>query len=213
MFVHGALAMTTLKAINRARFHRISAPIFVGAALASIVSGCSGLGSSEIDRRGRSQGWSQITLPNVAADEAYAAGRYAVSQWFRVVEDDPSRGTLASAYEEGTQRGGTGRIRDAAVNYPNRVRRRAMMTVEPRGTGCVIKCRVAVQRLDTADHRMFRQNNQFGDVPNETPIDRDAGITPQQDQVWTDIPRDTSREKEILAIVRDRVSKGEDAQP
>ena len=205
--------MSTLQKINCPSVNRLGLPAVVGVVLVSlVVGGCSDLGSSAIDRRGRSAGWSQITLPDVSVDEAYVAGRYAVSQWFRLIEDDPSRGYLESAYEEGTQRGGTGRLRDTAVNYPNRVRRRAMMMVEPRGTGCTVKCRVAVQRLDTADHRVFRQNDQFGDVPNDTPIDRDAATSASQNQVWTDLPRETSREREILAIIRDRVSNRQNEQ-
>ncbi len=206
--------MYKFKAIDRASVLIPAVPVLVGAILARLVfSGCSDPGSSPLDRRGRSSGWSEITLPNVSQDEAYAASRYAMGQWFRIVTEDPIRGYLESAYEEGTQRGGTGRMRDAAVNYPNRVRRRAMMRVEPRGSGCSVQCRVAVQRLDTADHRVFRQNDQFGDVPNQTPIDRDAGTTAQQNQVWTDLPRETSREREILALVRERVSNGGTTEP
>ena len=72
------------------------------------------------------------------------------------------------------------------------------------------KCRVQVDRLDTADHRVFRRNEQFSDVPNDTPIDSGAGVSAKQDQVWTPMPRDGQLERQILDLVRSRVIKEEE---
>jgi hypothetical protein len=126
-------------------------------------------------------------------------------QWFPIAEASPEEGLIRSATREYDQQGGTGRIRDDTIGYRNRMRRTAMLLISEWGTGCVAKCRVRVQRLDTSDHQVFRRNEQFGDVPSETPIDREAGIRPSQDQVWTDRPRDRDLERQIRELLRSRV--------
>ncbi len=174
--------------------------------------GCSDSGpSSRIDtRRSATADWTQARLPNVPSDAAYAAGMYAMQQWFRLAEMDPDRMVIQSAPSEYEQKGGTGRIRDAAVGYRNRMRRIGALVVQEVADGCIVKCKVVVQRLDTADHRVFRANQQFGDVPNETPIQQEAGVSPRQEQVWTDMPRDRGLERQILDVVRSRLEGNED---
>lgn len=168
--------------------------------------GCSDAKDRDVEMGGgRESGWSQMQLPGVTRDAAFEAGQYSLQQWFRVAEVSADGGVIRSATEEYDQKGGTGRIRDSAVGYRNRMRRSAILVIRPLGEGCVAKCRVQVERLDTADHRVFRSNEQFGDVPNETPIDREAAVSAQQDQVWTPMPRDRPLEREILDLLRSRV--------
>ncbi len=157
---------------------------------------------------GREAGWSQATLPGVSEPAAREAGVYAMRQWFRLDPAAPADGVIQGLPEEYEQRGGTGRIRDEAVGYRNRLRRTATLVIQETPTGCVAKCRVQVERLDTADHRVFSSNEQFGDVPNETPIDREAGVTPRQQQVWTTLPRDRDLERRILNVLRDELAQG-----
>ena len=154
-------------------------------------------------------GWSQSPPLSAPREAVFDAGVYAMKQWFRLAEVSPVEGLIRSATEEYQQEGGTGRIRDDAVGYQNRMRRTASLVIREQGDAYIARCRIQVERLDTADHRVFRRQQQFGDVPNETPIDRDAGISPRQDQVWTPMPRDRSLERQILTILRSRVT-GED---
>jgi hypothetical protein len=179
-----------------------------GAMLVVWAAGCSDLqppGSGG----GRMTGWSQIRLPDTSPERAFEAGLYAMQQLFPIAKNSPAEGLIRSATVEYDQKGGTGRIRDDAVGYRNRMRRTATLLIVERETGCIAKCRVRVQRLDTADHQVFRRNEQFDDVPRETPIDREAGIRPSQDQVWTDQPRDRELERQIRNLLRSRVM-GED---
>jgi hypothetical protein len=178
---------------------------FCPAAAVILAGGCSEIDRAEL-RRTKTEGWAQLRLPGTSKQAAFDAGVYAMRQWFNLRSVSAERGLIEAIPAEYEQKGGTGRIRDAAIGYTNRMRRTGAMMVEDRGTGCVVKCRIGVQRLDTADHRVFRQNEQFGDLPTETPIDREAGVSPQQNRVWTDMPRDKSREREILAVVRNRVT-------
>ena len=154
--------------------------------------------------RARNEGWTTIRLPNTSRAEAFAAGEYAMRQWFRLEEVSPNNGQIRSVMMEFNQRGGTERLRDA-VKFPNRMRHRARLVVLEQAPDTIVRCIVEVQRLDTADHRVFRANERFTDYPNDTPIDRDAGITAGQDQVWTDMPRDRQLESDIVSVVKSRV--------
>ena len=133
-------------------------------------------------------------------------------QWFRLEEVAPVNGQIRSALSEYDQRGGTERLRDA-VKFPNRMRHRATLIVMEQAPDTIVRCAVSVQRLDSADHRVFRSNERFTDYPNDTPIDRDAGVTASQDQVWTDMPRNRQLESDILSVVKSRVGKAAQATP
>ncbi len=163
--------------------------------------GCSGPGAGG----GHKSGWMNARLPDASLDAAFDAGVYAMGQWFSLDEVSREDGEIRSAPQEYRQEGGTGRLRDNTIGYRNRMRRVAALTFSESERGCVAHCRVLVDRLDTSDHRVFRRNDQFADVPNETPIDNDAGIRPDQAQVWTPMPRDRERERQILALLRERV--------
>jgi len=184
---------------------RAGLPVLV--VLGGLTVGCSDARPSDsIDTRRSATGdWTQVRLPNTPPEAGFNAGLYAMQQWFRVTETDPQRGVIQSAPSEYEQKGGTGRIRDAAIGFRNRMRRIGAIVVQEVGDGCIVKCKVAVQRLDTADHRVFRSNQQFGDVPNETPIQQEAGVSPRQEQVWTDMPRDRALERQILDVVQNRL--------
>lgn len=159
----------------------------------------------------RTEGWSQVILPDVSRAAAFDAGLYAMRQWFRIEESLPESGSIRSAAVEYDQKGGTGRVRDAAIGYTNRMRRSATLVVQESGGRCVARCVVHVERLDTADHRVFRDARRFDDYPTETPIDSEAGVSRSQDQVWTAMPRDRSLERDILNVLKSRVIEPETA--
>lgn len=167
--------------------------------------GCSELASGGIGGE-RGESWSRVTLPKVSRAEAFDAGVYAMRQWFRLESVAPESGSVQSVMSEYEQKGGTGRIRDAALGYRNRMRRQATLVVEESSAGSVARCIVKVERLDTADHRVFRDQTRFEDYPTETPIDREAGVSARQDEAWTEMPRDRGLEREILAVLKNRAT-------
>ena len=175
-----------------------------------VVAVCHCAGCSDADytspARARKEGWTTVRLQNTSRAEAMAACEYAVKQWFRVEEVSQPNGQIKSVMMEYNQRGGTERIRDV-VKFPNRMRHQARVVVLEQGPDTLVRCAVMVQRLDTADRRVFRDQDRFTDYPNDTPIDRDAGVTANQSEVWTDLPRDRQLESDILGVVKNRVAK------
>ncbi len=173
-------------------------------------SGCSDLNSEGGSRTPTSR-WNRINLPNTPPDAAFDAGVAALRQYFPTVATSRTEGRIDTPMVEYSQRGGTERIRDAAVNHNNRMRRKATLIITPSGDGCFAICEVRVQRMDTADQRAFQQHREFSDVPNQTPIQRDAGVSGEQSESWTEMPRDAKLERDILQIVFNRVNARDEA--
>ncbi len=180
---------------------------------------CTALGgfgcADPVDSMGGSQragGGRQLRLANVSVDRAFEAGTYAMQQWFRGVDPRPSGGLIRGLATEYTQSGGTERIRDV-IGFPNRMRRRGTLSIQALGDGCRLICRVDRERLDTSDHRIFRQQRSINDLPNQTPIERDAGLTASQEQAWTSLPRDRALEQDILELIRSRTGASSQENP
>lgn len=176
---------------------------------AIVMCGCSDF-EEPAPTRARNEGWSTIRMPFITRDAAYDAGLKAMQQWFKIAEASKVDGQIRSVTTEYEQKGGTGRIRDAALGFKNRMRRTATIYVEGEGQGSVARCVVEVQRLDTAEYRTFQDNDRFDDTANQTPIDRDASVRTTKDQVWTDMPHDRQLEGDILSVLR---AKATSAQP
>lgn len=64
-----------------------------------------------------------------------------------------------------------------------------------------VYCQVAIQEQTTEAHRMFRRNHMISDTPGETPIDREAATTDEQNIVWQTIGRDKAAERRILEAI------------
>ena len=206
------------KGVGRAmRFRNgLAALAILGGLALTGMAGCSQSGDGVFSPRPRVEGWSQRQVPGVTLDEAVTASAAAVRQWFPRTDVRVSNyGLIRTGAVEYSQKGGTERIRDS-IGYRNRLRRSATIEVRPGENGCVVKCVVERQRLDTADRRVFQQNDSRNDVPNETPVTRgDAGLRVDQQDAWTDMPRDRALESDILSaiVARMTAAKGPDAAP
>lgn len=177
------------------------------AALALAPLGCSQLTLDPSHRTERG-GSTPLRLPGTPLEPAFESGIAAVRQYFRSVQVLRQEGRIESALVEYDQKGGTGRFRDEALKYRNRMRRRATLWFNESGAGCIVRCQVRVQRLDTEDHRIFHRQREFNDVPNATPIDREAATRSEQNQVWTEMPRDSKLERELLQVLHNQVTAG-----
>lgn len=184
--------------------------IWCGMVWAAAWPGCSDMEDGPTQRSAPSR-WNRIALPTAQPDQAFDAAIDAVRQYFTVFDASRSDLRIVTPMVEYSQRGGTERILDSTLRPNNRMRRRATVLITPSGNGCIALCEVSVQRLDTADQRTFQQHREFNDLPNATPIERDAGVSASQAEAWTDMPRDSRLEREILQIIFNRVSPPKDA--
>jgi hypothetical protein len=151
-------------------------------------------------------------LGGVAKAAAYDQAKVTLREFnFRIAEENSERGLIRSAPNAETIAGGTGRIRDQTVNYPNRIRRTATLEVIARGDSVELLCKVLVERLDTSDHQVFRREHGTGDVPTDTPIQEEGGVTSRQNEVWTLVRRDRQMERQIMAAWAERLGGSREA--
>lgn len=196
--------MNTNYEMNQRRAARLCASL-----LLTILAGCNSGGGEGVVDRPRVEGWSQRRASGVSVDRATEATKASLQQWFGRVNVQPGSTLLVQGGpSEYAQKGGGDRIRDT-VGFNNRLRRTATVQIRAIDDGCQIQCVVERQRLDTADHRVLQENRGGSDVPNATPIERDAGLTRDQQDSWTDLPRDRDMERTILNSILARLRGGD----
>jgi hypothetical protein len=191
-----------MKAITRWTWRWMSG----ACALAAVIgAGCESSGLGGVGYTGYKR---QIMCPvqDVKPANAMELGRRVLAKnGFRIKNVDMDSLTIETYPTEQTVRGQEGRLRDTVVKVPNRVRRTATLEFSTRGGDLQAWCQVKIERLTTADHRVFAQQRQFEDAPTQTPIDREGATTEQQNTVWTSAGRDDSLEQLILSELRDRI--------
>ena len=182
--------------------------ILACAALSVVLTvGCS-TGGSDFAGIGYTGHKKQVMCPatDIKMDQAMALGRRVLaSHGLRVKTVDMDQYSLETFASEKTVRGGEGRLRDAVVKMPNRVRRTALLEFTTRGGDLQAWCQVKMERQSTADHRVWQRQREFDDAPVETPIERDGATTAKQNTVWTSAGRDESLERQILSDLRQRI--------
>ena len=151
-----------------------------------------------------------ILLPDVSEERALAGTREVLREFkFSIETADPGAGYLRTSPIEQTIFGGTGRISDPFVRSPNRIRLIAEAYVRAREGGSEVRLAVSRERLDTATYRTYAREHRNEDMPTETPIDREAGTSPEQYESWTPIGRDRELEGNLRQALEERLAGGE----
>ena len=151
-------------------------------------------------------------MTGVSKADAYRAAKATLREYdFRLGEEDRAKGRLRSVPRAETMAGGTGRLRDTALKYPNRVRRIALLEIVPHAEALELMCKVLLERLDTSDHKVFRREHGTHDVPSDTPIQEDGGLSGGENEVWTLVRRDRALERQMMAAWEERMTGQADA--
>ncbi len=91
-------------------------------------------------------------------------------------------------------------------------RRHAEVRVASDADRSAIYCKVLLQQRVTEAHRMMQRDYSGQDTPNETPIDRDAATTQEQNTLWRTLRRDRRSEHELLNAI-DKASSPQPTTP
>ena len=91
--------------------------------------------------------------------------------------------------------------RGTRISSRSDVRQIAEVRVTYAGDDVKVYCRVLLQEQTTRVHQIFAQDRGISDMPDATPIDRDAGTTEQQNIVWQNVSRDKTAERAILRAI------------
>jgi hypothetical protein len=66
---------------------------------------------------------------------------------------------------------------------------------------------VVRERQDTTTRRAFMREREDVDFPSDTPIDHEAGTSPEQYESWTRIGRDRQLENSICRSLEERLAQ------
>jgi len=161
------------------------------------LAGCAlylvGCASSGLSARNYSVHSTTIKDRNVLLDAAQTA---LIAEGYRIDRVDLRNGLVSTEPIE------TVLQRHERLSSRTRSRRHAQVRVEPGPEFLNIYCKVALQEQMTEAHRMFESQQNRLDTPGQTPIDRDAATTNEQNTVWRTTGRDKVAERRILDIIR-----------
>jgi hypothetical protein len=137
------------------------------------------------------------------------AAEGALAEHFPLARRDLGARRITTLATESAAPGGGERIGDV-VGATRRERRRAEVVVEPASEGVKVFCKVLVQEYDTEAHQVFSRDHALDDRSRDTPAQRDAASTSEQNAVWRTKRRDKDLERRILRDVQSRLG-GADA--
>lgn len=142
-------------------------------------------------------------LADTPYDAAFNAAEQALAEQFRIAIRDPEGGNLRTQPVESIENADPGHLLRDAVGAHQRVRRFAELRLRRRDGGVEFYCKVTVQHRQTGVAQAMLRNRGAYDQPTDTPADRDAGLTDEQNAVWITRARDRSMERQILASIRE----------
>ena len=174
--------------------------------LLAAAAGCSETGGVRM----RQQEWA---LEDAEPDAVLAEGTTILQREFGRVKVDRAARRIVTAPVEFTTGRESGTARDL-YGGQSTMRRVAEFSVGRRGGTTVARLRVDVQRRDTVQRAVVQpEGYRLSDAPgHETPVDRDAATTTEQNTVWTQVRRDTRLERQLLEELRERFARGDGGQ-
>lgn len=129
------------------------------------------------------------------------AAQRTVREGFTISDSDHDSGII-----RGEQRRTDGTSsRTTQVGSPLRTRKIAEVRVVQHDSDVEVLCRVFVQENTTDAVRMLTREHRGYDQAYNTPAERDAGTTRDQNTVWRNRGRDRVTERQILASIREIV--------
>lgn len=173
----------------------------LGAALTVAIAGCDTTGV----RRDFSS-YQRQRFSGVEFAAAMAAAERAVGEHFPIAERDAETGVVRSAPSEG-RAGEAGDPAHPNLGTPSRARRLAEVRVLRDDDGIEVLCRVQLQQMETDPFRSRHYDRGAFDEPTDSPAERDASTTPEQNALWQTRRRDRAMERAILAAVAEQLGR------
>lgn len=148
--------------------------------------------------------YNAITMSGATEDAVLDAAEGALAEHFQLARRDAGTRTITTLPTESTVTGKGERIGDV-IGATRRERRTAEVRVEPAGPTVKVFCKVLVQEYDTDAHQVFSRDLASDDRPGDTPAQRDAATTTEQNAVWRTKMRDKEMERQILRDIQERL--------
>lgn len=168
-------------------FLRLPGGLVVAVSLAWTVLGCMGPQTVPAKPARIEPGnYRTLQLDTNDYSAAFAAAQGAVQDHFQIASADPATGVIQLVPSEYTRLGGA------------RYRRVGQVVLWNTGTYIVAAAQIQIEKYATPSIRAIQPAFGGDDRPGTTPIQQDAGLTPQQQDYWMAERRDTALEGQIL---------------
>lgn len=146
-------------------------------------------------------GYTSRPLNTSDFDAALAAAEGAVMEHFEIASVDRRTGLITFRPSEYTRLGGA------------RMRRTGRLGLNRVGDNVYASVQVEMERYATPTIRAMSRQFTADDRPGLTPIQEDAGLTPQQQEYWSVEGRDTQLENRILNQMVEALAQVQQAAP
>ncbi len=138
--------------------------------------------------------------------DAFDAAEQALQERFKIEVREPGRGYLkTAAVLTSAPRKAT--VLDSKLRSKRAVRKSVEIRIEPEGDGVVVGCRASIEENQSGAHRMYQRSHTISDIPSDTPAERGAASTPEQDAVWKTVGRDKALERQIYRAITEILAK------
>jgi len=136
-------------------------------------------------------------------DILVVAQRVLLDMGFSIANHDEISGVITTQPEFSDAPSG------ARLGTPREQRRIIEIRAAETSSGANVYCRAVIEELITAIYQFQAADQRMSDS-GDTPIDRDAATTREQNSVWRMVRRDTLLERNILAEVERRLISTDD---
>lgn len=130
-------------------------------------------------------------LGDVDYNAAYQAGLGAMSNYFTIQSADAKTGRIVAQPQPASPTAGK-------IVSSTQGREVAVLQITRDSAGVVAGIRVDIQRQEEPAYQSFSQMYSNTDVPNQTPAQREAALSPEQVQAWRTVGHNYDMERRIL---------------
>lgn len=180
------------------RFTFKTLALIIPAFVVVLASGCATTAATPVNYSIRPVTERNVELVLDAAEAALVENGFAIAQ------RNAKERTITTVPVEETIDPGDTTLRS---RLRSRTRKVADIRVEQVSGETRVFCKVAVQQQTTETYRLMASDKASSDLPHDTPIDRGAYSTPEQNTVWDTIRRDGAAERAILASITKRAGE------
>lgn len=177
------------------------------------IAGVAGCANSPSGPAASPRRYTMLREVGVSQSAAFAAAEQALAERFRIDVRRPKDGFLRTVPISTVEQNSTGPL-SQVLGARRPVRRFVEVRVLVEGQAVSIGCMALVQENQAVAHRTFERERGLSDIPSDTPADREAGSTLEQQAVWKTTGRDQALERDIRRaierILRDNANGGVD---
>ena len=144
----------------------------------------------------------RLSLGDVSYDEARAIAHEVMRKHFELAPGNPGDSEIVALPKPVGSRG------QRILGGKSPTRQLATLRLQSRQGHVIANAKVLLQRQGSASFEQFGASGNYSTIPNETPSQRTAATTPEQNEAWETRGRDRVLERTIVHELYDALHPG-----